>query len=103
MSDPAMGLLNMLLDASLEASLGRTRLERLDRPAERQTQVIDPEAPGFVGIEHDHDWWLEDAARITRSAAWSQLDPQHVIHLLGEIANLEAQITRLRPVASEPF
>jgi len=99
MSDPAMGLLNMLLDASLEASLGRTRRER----PERQTQVIDPEAPGFVGIEHDHDWWLEDAARITRSAAWSQLDPQHVIHLLGEIANLEAQITRLRPVASEPF
>lgn len=68
-----------------------------------QAQVIDPEAPGFFGVVYDHDWWLGDAARIARSAAWSQLDPQHVEHLLSEITNLEERLARLRPVEFEPF
>ncbi|MEA3641748.1 MAG: hypothetical protein VBE63_17685 [Lamprobacter sp.] len=69
----------------------------------RRAQVINPDAANFAGIEFDHEWWLEDAARIARSAAWSQLDPQHVKHLLGEIANLKERLVQLRPVESEPF
>lgn len=68
-----------------------------------QAQLVDPEAANFAGIEFDHDWWLEDAARIARSAAWSQLDPQHIEHLLSEITNLEERLARLRPVESAPF
>lgn len=65
-------------------------------------QVTDPNAEDFVGIEYDHLWWLEDAARIMRTDAWRELDPQHVEHLLGEITNLEARIARLRPVEPDP-
>ena len=65
-------------------------------------QFLDPNAEDFIGIEYDHEWWLTDAARIAHSAAWSQLDPQHVEHLLGEIANLEQRIARLRPVDTDP-
>jgi hypothetical protein len=64
------------------------------QPQPRFGQCLNPDAEDFFGTEYDHDWWLIDAARIAREAAWHELDPQHVEHLLGELANLQALIQR---------
>lgn len=57
-------------------------------------QVTDPNADDFLGTEHDHLWWLNDAARIVRLDAWAELDPQHVQHLLEEVRDLQALLDR---------
>jgi hypothetical protein len=65
-------------------------------------QHLDPNAPDFLGIEHDHAWWLNDAARLVREEAWAELDPQHLRHALEEIADLQRLLSRATALAEEP-
>lgn len=75
------------------------------QPQPQTAPCLDPVADAFFGTEYDHDWWLVDAARIARESAWHELDPQHVEHLLGELANLHALIQReeTRNALDPPF
>lgn len=63
-------------------------------------QYSDPNAEDFLGTEHDHLWWLSDAARLVRDAAWDELDPQHLCHLLEEVRDLQALLAEARAVAA---
>lgn len=52
-------------------------------------QCLDPHADDFVGIEYDHLWWINDAARIVRTDDWSSFDPQHLRHMIEEVRDLQ--------------
>ncbi len=65
-------------------------------------QLSNPNAENFMGVEYDHEFWLEDAARIARFDAWPELNAEHIRHLLSEITNLKQQIDQLRPVDPDP-
>ncbi|MEA3643356.1 MAG: hypothetical protein VBE63_25975 [Lamprobacter sp.] len=55
-------------------------------------------------VEHDHLWWINDAARMVRTEDWSELNPEHIRHLIEEVRDLNCLLDKgwvLNP--PEPF
>lgn len=63
-------------------------------------QAPGAQAPRLSGHKPDHLWWLNDACRIVREAAWAQLEPAHVRHLIEEVQDLQQLLDRA--IASGP-